>query len=50
MEEIITLKKKNSPNSPTKIKEILTQISNARCENNKILHKLGGKYISIFNI
>ncbi|XP_058799214.1 uncharacterized protein LOC131668795 [Phymastichus coffea] len=40
MEEILALKKKNSSNSPTKIKEILQQISNTRLDSDKISYKL----------
>lgn len=48
MEDILAMRKKNSPNSPSKIKEILQQISNAHFESDKVSHKLEGNlFISI---
>lgn len=43
MEEIIAMQRKNSPNSPTKIKELLHQVSNIHFQSDKITSKLEGK-------
>lgn len=50
MEEITAMRRKNSPNSPTKIKELLQQISNIHFQSDKITLKLEGNLKSSFNV
>lgn len=42
MEEILAIRKKNSPPSPSKIKELLVKVSNVQIEKEKIFLKLEG--------
>lgn len=50
MEEVLDMKKKLL-NSPTKIKDLLQQITNTHFESDKVSQKLGGKlFVDTFEL